>query len=194
MALKLLTPPTASVLTLAEAKVHLREDLADAGNDALITAIITAATQDAEHLMGRAILPQTWQLTLDAFPSVIDLPRPTVTAVASVKYVDAATGTLTTLSPSLYQACLASEIAASVVPAYGCSWPVVRVQPESVQVTYTSGWATPADVPELVKAWIKLRIGALYETRQSWTMGQREAIQPNPFIDFMLDRYRVWTM
>ena len=63
MALKLLTPPAASVLTLAAAKVHLREDLVDDANDALIEAIITAATQDAEHLMGRAILPQTWQLT-----------------------------------------------------------------------------------------------------------------------------------
>lgn len=193
MALKLLTPPTASVLTLAEAKVHLREDLVDAGNDALITAIVSAATQDAEHLMGRAILPQTWQLTLDAFPSVIDLPRPTVTDVASVKYVDATAGTLTTLNPSQYQTCLASDIAASIVPAYGCSWPAVRSQPESVQVTFTAGWATPADVPELVKAWIKLRIGTLYETRQSWTHGQREAIQPNPFIDFLLDRHRVWS-
>lgn len=193
MALKLLTPPTASVLTLAEAKVHLREDLVDAGNDALITAIVTAATQDAEHLMGRAILPQTWQLTLDAFPGVIDLPRPTVTSVASVKYVDATTGTVTTLDPSQYQACLGSDIAASIQSAYGCTWPAVRSQPESVQVIFTSGWATPADVPELIKAWIKLRIGALYETRQSWTMGQREAIQPNPFIDFMLDRYRVWS-
>lgn len=193
MALKLLTPPTASVLTLAEAKVHLREDLVDDANDALISTIVTAATQDAEHLMGRAILPQTWQLLLDAFPGTIDLPRPTVTAVSSVKYVDEATGTLTALNPSLYQTCLGSDIAASIVPAYGCSWPSVRSQPESVQVTYTSGWATPADVPELVKAWIKLRIGSLYETRQSWTMGQREAIQPNPFIDFMLDRYRVWS-
>lgn len=192
MSLKLITPPTASVLTLAEAKVHLREDLVDAGNDALITAIISAATQDAEHLMGRAILPQTWQLTLDAFPAVIDLPRPTVTTVASVAYVHATTGTLTTLDPGQYQTCLGSDIAAAIVPAYGCDWPDVRSQPESVQVTYTSGWATPADVPELVKAWIKLRMGALYETRQSWTMGQREAIQANPFIDFLLDRHRVW--
>lgn len=39
------TAPTVEPLTLAETKVHLREDLTDAGNDALITSLIAVARQ-----------------------------------------------------------------------------------------------------------------------------------------------------
>lgn len=208
MSLKLHTPPVLAVMDLPTAKLHLKETSAE--NDTLITALVTAATQDAEHLMGRAILPQKWQLSLDQFPSgiagnvspfyalaasrAIVLQRPTVTAVDSVKYVHATTGVLTTLDPAQYQACLASDYTASVVPAHGTSWPCARAQPESVQVVFTAGYATAADVPALIVAWIKLRLAALYENRSSWTAGPQQAMSENKFTDHLLNRYRVWVV
>ena len=47
------TAPTVEPLTLAETKVHLREDLTDAGNDALITSLIAVARQACEHRVQR---------------------------------------------------------------------------------------------------------------------------------------------
>lgn len=190
MALKLLMAPTVPCVTLADAKLHCRVDVPD--DDALITQLVDAATQDAEHLMQRAIMPQQWQLTLDAFPSCIELQRPIVTAINSVKYVASATGTLTTLAGTEYLADLDSELVGRVTPAYGKSWPDTRVQLGAVQIVFTCGWPDANSVPAVIKRWICLRVGALYENREAWTLGK--AIERNEFVDQLLDRYRIFTV
>ena len=213
MALKLITPPATPCLTTAEAKLHLRVDTS--ADDALIDALVLAATADAEGVMKRAVMPQTWQFTLDSFfdpgvavdplPLTVDAVRgptfyngsaelqlrmPPVTAVVSVKYLDAATGTLTTMNPADYVLGTANDYVARLVPAYGKAWPATRAMPEAVQVQFTAGYANAAAVPELIKMWIKLRLGALYENRAAWTL--RHEIQRNEHLDHMLDRYRTW--
>lgn len=195
MTLRLQTPASTLPVTVQEAKLHCRKiadiaDVADTSEDALFTSLIGSATLEAEHLMGRSVMPQKWQVLLDGFPSAITLQRPTLTAVDSVKYVDAITGSLTTLDPSVYQVVAGSDYTASVVCAYGKSWPSSRAQPESVQVIFSTGYADAASVPEPIKTWIKLRVGALYENREAWTAGVK--IERNEFVDFLLDRYRVW--
>ena len=206
MSLKLQTAATVVPVSLAEAKLHLKVDVSD--DDALISSLITAATLDAEHLMGRALLPQKWQLSLDSFPTdpnspwwnpavvarvAIALQRPPVTGVDSIKYVDAVTGVLTTLASGSYQAVLASDYTASVVPAYGLAWPTARVQPEAVQVIFSCGYADAAAVPEPIKAWVKLKIGALYLNRELIAVGSRIVRVDLPF-DSLLDRYRTWLL
>lgn len=190
MALKLLTPPALACVTLAEAKLHCRIDVSD--DDALITQLVDAATQEAEHVMKRAIMPQQWQLALDAFVACIELRRPTVTAVDSIKYIAAATGTLTTLPGSEYLADLDGELVGRVTPAYGKSWPDTRCQLSAVQVVFTCGWADANSVPAVIKRWICLRVGALYEHREAWTLGK--PIERNEFVDQLLDRYRIFTV
>lgn len=192
MALKLITAPTLSCVTLAEAKLHLRVETDVTDEDALITQLVAAATEDAEHLMQRAILPQQWQLTLDAFPACIELQRPIVSAVASVRYVDATTGSLLTLATTEYLVDPSSDLVARIVPAYGKSWPDARAQPAAVQVLFICGWPDAASVPAAIKRWVLLRVGALYENREAWTLGK--SIERNEFIDRMLDRYRVFTI
>jgi uncharacterized phiE125 gp8 family phage protein len=197
MALKLQTAATLLPITVQEAKLHCRvvasiADVSNTAEDALFTSLIGSATLEAEHLMGRAVMPQKWQVTLDAFQSSIDLQRPPVTAVDSVKYVDATTGTLTTVSPSVYQFVAGSDYTARIVPAYGQSWPSARAQPEAVQVIFTTGYADAASVPEPIKSWIKLRVAALYENRESWTVCL--PVQINERVDYLLDRYRTWML
>lgn len=214
MTLKLKTAPTLTPVSLAEAKLHLRVDATD--EDVLIASLVLAATQDAEHLMGRAVMPQEWQLTLDSFfdptvytepvpltvdlirgpsfyygSSALNLARPTVTGITTVKYNQASDGVLTTLAGTEYQLANASDYGARLVPAYGKSWPAIRAVPEAVQVVFACGYADAANVPDLIKAWIKLRVGALYANKESWTVGK--AIERNPFLDYLLDRYRVWS-
>lgn len=191
MPLKLLTAATAAAVSLAEAKAHLRID--DTADDALIAALVAAATDAAEHLMGRAVMPQTWALTLDEFPGStckIRLDRPPVASVTSVRYIDAA-GAQIVLPDNKYQLLTGSDYRSDIVPSWNASWPTARAQPEAVQVLFIAGYANATAVPELIKAWIKLRLGALYEHREAWTAGK--PIEPNAHVDGLLDRYRVWS-
>ncbi len=77
-------------------------------DDDLITIFIKGARQAAEHLTGRAFITQTWERVLDCFPSrtrrgvagAIELGKPNVIAIESIKYLPATPTavTATTLS------------------------------------------------------------------------------------------------
>ena len=73
MPLTLVTPPAEEPVSLTEAKLHLRVDFAE--DDALITALITAARQAAETITGRQLVTARWKMTLDSFPG------PTLTSI-----------------------------------------------------------------------------------------------------------------
>lgn len=189
MALKLITPATAMAVSLAEAKLHLRVDVVD--DDTLITACILAATEAAEQAMGRAVMPQTWELTLDAFPAAFQLTRIPVASVTSLKYYDEA-GVQQTLGIYRYTLDNADDFGpAKVVPAYGDSWPATRGQINAVAVRYLAGWPDAASVPDSIKAWIKLQVGAMYENRDAEGSVQTYALG---FADRLLDRYKIWSM
>lgn len=190
MPLQLITAPTTLPVTLAEARLHLRLSPDQVAEDAMIESLIEAATLGAEHLMGRAIMPQTWRLSLDAFAVRIPLEMATVTAVDVVKYVNAS-GILTTMADTDYQLANASDYSAALVPAYGRSWPEARNQPEAVQITFTAGYADADSVPEPIKSWIKLLVGAMFVNRESEVI-ERGAALTLGFADRLLDRYRTF--
>ena len=190
MALKLITAATGLAVTLIEAKAHLRVD--GANEDTLITALIGAATQAAEQLTGRALMAQTWEVTLDAFPSAVSLTRVPVQSITSLTYADSA-GTATVLSNTLYALDNADDFGwAYVVPVYAGVWPATRGEINAVRVRYVAGYADAASVPESIKAWIKLQVGAMYENRESEVIEKGAAITLG-FADRLLDRYKVWS-
>ncbi|MGC4075425.1 MAG: head-tail connector protein, partial [Rubrivivax sp.] len=173
--LRLVSPPADPCVTLAEAKLHLRVDASD--DDALITSLVVASTQEAEHTLGRALMTQAWQLVLDSFfdpgigpfaqaVSPLCLSKPPVSAVTSVTYAQASDGTDATVDAGDYRL-VTGEYASYLYPAYGKSWPAPRAIAGAVRVDFVTGVASAANVPELVKAWIKLRVGTLYECRQA---------------------------
>jgi uncharacterized phiE125 gp8 family phage protein len=189
MALKLITAASALAVSLVEAKAHLRVDASD--DDTLITALITAATEMAEQATGRAIMPQTYALTLDAFPTALELTRVPVASVTSIAYTDTA-GAVITLSGSLYALDSADDNGpAYVVPAYGATWPDTREKINAVTCTFVAGYANAAAVPESIKSWIKLMVGAMYENREAEGAKQTYAMG---FADRLLDRYKVWAL
>ena len=181
--LKLHTAPAGLAVSLEEAKLHCKVDIDE--DDDLITDMIGSATEECEHLIGSAIVEQKWQLSLESFTNPIRLERPPVTAVDSITYQDN-TGADVVLDPSDYVLTV-SDFDAVIVPVYGTSFPSARAVPESVRVVFTTGFE---NVPKAIKSWIKLRVGALYENREAWTLGK--AIERNDFLDGLLDRYRTW--
>lgn len=188
MPAKLINAPTVEPVSLVEATAHLYVTHSD--DDALISAYIAAAREDAERRLGRALISQTWELALEAFPSAIELPNPPLVSVTSIKYLDTA-GVEQTLDPSQYLVDTDS-VPGAVVPAYGASWPSIRSQRNAVRVRYVAGYGADGSfVPASIRQWILLRTGALYENRESAVAGQAIQAAPRDFADALLDAYRV---
>lgn len=205
MALKLITAPVALAVSLIEAKAHLRVDSAD--DDTLITAMIGAATEMAEQKTGRAMMAQTWELSLDSFWNKSTLPKPNgypnplspvleltrvpVQTVTSITYTSTA-GVSTLYSSLLYVLDITDDYGAAYInPAYGSAWPATRNEANAVKVRYVAGYASAAAVPESIKSWIKLMVGAMYENREAEVVANGSAISLG-FADHLLDRYKAW--
>lgn len=143
MTIRQVTLPTAEPISLAEAKTHLR-GVAAASEDALISALIVTAREQAEALLNRAIVARTWEKLLDAFPDAIELLWPPVRSVLSIKYLDA-NGAEQTLSPASYSVDKHAT-PGWIVPAFNTSWPVTRADINAVRVRYAAGMVIPFTV------------------------------------------------
>lgn len=208
MALVRVTAPASPVLTLAEAADHLRVKLAGSPpaypEAALITAYVQAAIDDvdgADGWLNRALVTQTWRSSGDRFPrgsgsaAAIVLPltsalpqaSPPATVVSEITYVDSA-GAAQSVSAASYRVLVERE-PNIVEPLHGTTWPAVRRQRDAVAITYTAGYGAPADVPELIKSYLRLRVAELFELREASVVGQ--SIAPNPFVQRALQNYRL---
>jgi uncharacterized phiE125 gp8 family phage protein len=179
-------PGAAPLVTLAEAKLQTRTDCAD--EDAIITALISVATQAATDRLQRSLVPTLYRLTLDRFPEAVELLLPPVISVQSVKYIDH-NAAQQTLDPQDYFLDSVSE-PGYLVPAAGRAWPITQDRINAVEVEYTAGYE-PAACPTPIKQWILLAVGDLYEQRAR--SAERPAV-PQIFADSLLDVYRIWSL
>ena len=122
----------------------------------------------------------------------IILPYPPLQTVESIQYYDQTTELLTLLDPSQYIVDTVTE-PARIVPAYGVTWPATLNRINAVQIAFTCGYGSAANVPVGIKRWILLRIGSLNEYTEEVALMNRGKIQDLPFVDGLLDKYRVIT-
>ncbi len=174
--LKTITAPTAEPITLDEAKAQCRVDIAD--DDALIGALITAAREEVERQSYHALMTQTLEMILTAWPydhpilpgwytGHIRLPRPPLQSVTSVTYKDY-TGTVRTMTVNTDYVVAGDSIPAEVMPPYAKTWPpVVLHAAEPIRVRYVCGYADAASVPDSLKLAVKLLVGHWYENREA---------------------------
>ena len=196
MALSLVTAPAVEPLTLADAKGHLRVDVAD--EDGLIDDLIRAAREYVESFTHRALITQTWDDKRDGFPcwfAPIDLPKPPTSSVTSISYIDT-NGTTQTWSSSLYTTDLPAgplALMARVTPVYQQIYPVTRDIVNAVAVRFVAGYGADGDsVPASIRAAMKILIA-------TWYRPAREAVQIGnlvtqiPYtVDALLWPYKVW--
>lgn len=197
MALKLITAPTLKPVTVSDLSSQMRADLT--GETALIELYISAVTAKAENYTKRALVTQTWELTLDCFPcssslsgniqriGAISLPLSPVQSITSIKYLDAS-GVLQTLASTEYS--LTSDDPNVVVPAYGKTWPDTLMQAGAVVIKYVAGYgATAASIPEAIRIWIMLNVATLYENRETVVIGKGSLVELNTMADSLIDDY-----
>ena len=187
MALKRITAPTETPVDLATAKAHVR--VIGTAQDSLITLYLEAATANLDGkdgILGRGIVTQTWDYSLDSFPSeAIEIPLPPLQSVTSIKYFDT-TGVEQTLSSARYFVDTASEPGWVVVDADG--WPSTYDSANSVTIRFVCGYGAATAVPSSLKAAILLAVGDLLENRQTGTDKQ---IYTNDAADRLTYPYRM---
>ena len=217
----LVTAPTAEPIALSDAKKHLRVDFSDDDSLilGLITAARQEAEQicrrafvtqswrisfDAFPRPAMNVASANWYgpqwgvapgplTTLQPDGKTgyeIVVPFGQLKSIDSVKYIDE-NGVLQTLSPSQYKVDTISE-PARLVPSYGNSWPGTRNEINAVIVEFTCGYGDATAVPQPIKQWMQLRIGALYENRESDVILQRGSLESLPFVDGLLMPYRIF--
>jgi len=164
-------------VSVADAKEHLRVvDFTD--DDTYIGGLVDAATAWCEDYCDRTFADKTYTVAFDDFfGSRIELPRPPVrlnataaNATVTISYVDTSgtTQTLTWSQSGTQQFRLDRDhVPALVFPNYLETWPSVRIDDKSVQITYLAGYGGAANVPTPAKHAIKMLVGHWYANREA---------------------------
>lgn len=164
-----LTPPAVEPVTLAEAKQHCRVDTTN--DDAYIGSLITAAREWCEAYCDETYVHTQYRMTLDSFPTEIELPRPpmatsgTATAV-SVTYTmeNQATAVLSTAEYRVDR----DSTPGVLRTLYNGSWPSHLLDYNAVSVTWWGGkGADGSAVPQRVRNAILWLVGYWYERRMA---------------------------
>lgn len=147
---------------------------ASAGEDSLLSALIVAAREYCEAYQNRAYVTQTIELSLDRWPRFpVNLPRPPLVSVASIKYYDTANMEHTFAATSYFVD--ADSEPGRIALAHGVTLPTITLREiGAVKIQYTAG-AAVADVPQRVKQAILLLIGYWYENREAALSGKTSA-------------------
>jgi len=183
--------PSETPVSLAEVKAQTRVD--DSDEDALISMLIDAATARLDGingLLGRALVRQSWALTLDGFTPAVELPLPPLVSVDAVIYRDA-TGSPQTLASSFYSVSGMGDAGAAVLRPVGV-WPATDGKPDTVTISFTAGYGDAADVPAPLRQAILMHVAHLFENREAGIDGEG-AYRATPFGWHDLTRdYRLW--
>ena len=135
-------------------------------HDVLIEGFIRTARNFVEtKLRGRVTLLQTWLQTELEFRDCMRLGALPAVEILSVKYIDT-DGEQQTLPTTEYALDNNGDLH-YLRKAYGKTWPAVREQYNSVEITYTAGHSPYEIELERIKTAMMLIIGHLYENREA---------------------------
>ncbi|MBI5427264.1 MAG: phage head-tail connector protein [Nitrospinae bacterium] len=210
MSLKLKTAPASEPVSLADAKSYLR--ISDAGDDALITALISAARRQCERYTGRALIDQTWTLWLDADEfrarvcgtpgddrrvwRGISLAKPPLQTVSFVKTYDPE-NTPATFDAANYLVDAVSE-PGRIALKQGAAWPASLRETLAVEVEFVAGYGAATAVPDPLKQGLLLLIkllfadkSKLFETDESQGLTESNRLALPPAVKHLWETYRV---
>lgn len=182
---RLVTAPATEPVSSVEAKLHCRVD--HSAEDALITALITAARTHVENETGQALITQTWEVVLDGWPQVLRLPHAPVSAVTSVTYRDEA-GVTATLAATAYTV-RTGLTPVQVVFDQDALPAATLADVGPIAVRYTAGYGAAASVPKPIFQAMLLLIGHWYQNREAVTAQSAGPLAMA--VDALLEPYRL---
>jgi uncharacterized phiE125 gp8 family phage protein len=184
MAATLLVAPAAEPLSVADAKAFLRVEHGD--DDSVIAALIAAARSQVEALTRRALIEQSWRLTLDRWPADgrIRLRMAPLRSVIAARVFDAA-GVSSPLNTASFAIDAGGGIVAprSALPSPG--------RAGGIEIDLQLGYGpAPSDVPELLRHAVRSLVAHWYENRGLSAIGQSVSLLPGS-VGAMIAGYRV---
>ena len=171
---QIVTAPEHEPLTLDEVKTHLRIELDNSEDDAFLYGALRAATVRCENFLNRALVTQTLDFFVDAFPAkdFITLPGGRLASITSLKYTNSDDDPATTWATSNYFASVTAEPGLLNL-AFNVSWPSVTPKPrDAIVVRYIVGYGTGDEVPASIRSGILLVIGHLWQNRSDVVVDQ----------------------
>jgi uncharacterized phiE125 gp8 family phage protein len=201
--LLLIDPPSDLVVTVAEAKTHLRVDHSD--DDTFILALIEAATAylDGQYgLLQRSLSPQVWELYLDEFPIAycdsdypwITIPLPPTRSVDVVAYTDSEGEEQGLVEGTDYEVDLFST-PARIKPLSTGAWPTAKLNTaNTVRIRFSSGYeeeTSTSGVPMPIKVAIKMMVADMYDNRESITGANVNKVSMPTTVERLLAPYRI---
>ncbi|NCC53283.1 MAG: phage gp6-like head-tail connector protein [Spartobacteria bacterium] len=162
-------------VTLAELKSWAKVDYDT--EDTLLSALLQAATHEAENRTRRTYAAHAYQLALDEFPDgddPIELDGD-FGHVLEIAYTDEEDSEI--LDPLTYDVSETDD-----------GWEITGTWPaaDSVTVEFVPG---AEECPEEVKAWIKIRATSLFQQRHAIEIGRPVSEVSSRFYDGLLDQY-----
>jgi len=158
--------PASEPITLAEAAEVCRVD--EPLDSLMLERFIRSAREWAEAATGRAFITQSWELKLPCFPwCAIELPRPPLIEVTSIKYLDTA-GVEQTWTNTNYIVTGVAEAGGRgcIEPAYGISYPSTYPVPDAVRIVFKAGYGAAGAVPQGIKDALGRYIAEAYQNRE----------------------------
>jgi len=166
---------------------------------------------------GPSLMGVPWGVEYTLPGHAIILERPPIQSITAVKYIGldgiqytlpgfipgtGLPGSSNTFVDLTYGGTVRVDDPLRLTPPFGQIWPIMMPQIGSVTVTYNTGYGDDVDgtlegapfgspVPEDILTWMKLRIAALYENREEVVVGTRVTVQELPYIDSLLDYWKV---
>ncbi|MFO7537613.1 MAG: hypothetical protein R6X32_06085 [Chloroflexota bacterium] len=164
--LAVVVPPQIEPVDLEKIRGHLRIDIGEENSE--LAGYISAARVMVEEQTWRALLTQTLQYRLDAWPQgrEILLPRPPLQSVSSVT-LHLADGSSEVWDDAAY---LVDPVAepGRLVLGPGESWPRGTLRPAAgIVIEYVAGWPGVDAVPMPIRQAIQLMVGDWYENREN---------------------------
>jgi len=164
--------------------------------DDLLEAIIQGAREHVEDITRRYLLTQTWDYSIDAWPTsnYIKLPGGNLQSVTSVKWKDT-DGTETILTPTTdYLVETNGEQCGRIVLPYGETWPSGTLYPSNpITIRFVAGWTTATLVPAKIRAAMLLICSDLYVNREGQLYGQFGSdYKENKAVQHLLASARLW--
>jgi uncharacterized phiE125 gp8 family phage protein len=183
---KVITPPSAPVITLADLREHLRIEEVAAVQDSLILGWLDSAREYCQHYTQRAIGVQTIEIAIDAFPfGGIELAPAPVFSITSIKYIDAS-GSEQTVAPASYTV---DDYGLQhwALPAASVAWPATLDAANVVKVRYQAG-----DVPDPVRSAMLLMVHDSFERRGNAV--EKEVREVPLGVHALLDTVKSWSL